>query len=201
MVAGWRWCAYMSTSFGESVLWWDREFDSTGKRIRMDVRCAAREIWEDACKQTRILIGEACAAALLMERSVAQISRYFDGRGIPVSGQDVKRLLTCAFARRLRRYAAKLRRIRLVGDMSQIAALQPARNLTIDEDRRLDAEKIIRQLSERSRRMYELRRQGFDWRETARIFNTTPAAARAEYSRDLRRAKAKTGSKSSPSKT
>lgn len=166
----------------------------------MDVRCAAREIREDACKQTRILTGEACAAALIMERSVAQIFRYLDRRGMPVFGQDVKRLLTCAFVRRLRRYAAKLRRIRLVGDMNQIAALQPARNLTIDEDRRLDAEKIIRQLSERSLRMYELRRQGFDWREIARIFNTTPAAARAEYSRDLRRAKAKAGSKSSPSK-
>lgn len=130
-VARGRWCVYMSTSSGENVLWWDREVDSTGKRIRMDVRCAAREIWEDACKQTRILIGEACAAALLMERSVAQISRYLDRRGIPVSGQDVKRLLTCAFARRLRRYAAKLRRIRLVGDMSQIAASEPVHNVTI----------------------------------------------------------------------
>jgi hypothetical protein len=55
----------------------------------------------------------------------------------------------------------------------------------------LDAEKAARQLSERGRQMYELRHAGFEWREIAQILKTTDAAAQAEFSRDLRRAKLK----------
>ena len=50
--------------------------DPTGKPIRLDVRSAAREVWNDACNQTRALLGEPCEAGGLMERSVSQISRY-----------------------------------------------------------------------------------------------------------------------------
>jgi hypothetical protein len=183
--------ASMNTISGKESLWWDRELDPTGKPIRLDVRSAAREVWNDACNQTRALLGEPCEAAGLMERSVVQISRYLNRRGLSMFSQDTSGLLMCAFCRALRRHVAKLRRIELAPDLSQASERSPTRSCTTEEDCRLDAEKAASQLSERGRQMYELRHAGFEWREIAQILKTTNAAARAEFSRDLRRAKLK----------
>jgi hypothetical protein len=60
----------------------------------------------------------------------------------------------------------------------------------------LDAEKAVRQLSKRGRQMYELRHEGYEWRAIAQILKTTDAAARAEFSRELKRAKLKMKNKS-----
>ena len=107
-------------------------------------------------------------AAILMERSVVQISRYLNRHGVPTFSQDTSRLLMCGFCRALRRHVAKLRRIELAHDLSQVSESHPTRSCTSEEDSRLDAEKAARQLRLRGRQMYELRRAGFEWREIAR---------------------------------
>jgi hypothetical protein len=176
-----------TVSPSKSLVWWDQELDPTGKPIRLDVRSAAREVWNDACTQTRALLGEPCDAAGFMERSVVQISRYLNRRGVPTFSQDTSGLLMCAFCRALSRHVAKLRRIELA---------PPTRSCTTEEDCRLDAEKAVRQLSKRGRQMYELRHEGYEWRAIAQILKTTDAAARAEFSRELKRAKLKMKNKS-----
>lgn len=181
----------MNTLSGKGPLWWDRELDPTGKPIRLDVRSAAREVWNDACNQTRSLLGEPCEAAGLMERSVAQISRYLNRRGLPMFSQDTSGLLMCAFCRGLRRHLAKLRRIELATDMNALSETRSPQSCTSKEDCHLDAEKATRQLSERGRKMYELRDAGFEWKEIAAILHMTDAAARAEFSRELKRARIK----------
>jgi DNA-directed RNA polymerase specialized sigma24 family protein len=181
----------MTNVSSKSPIWWDQELDPTGKPIRLDVRSAAREVWNDACAQTRALLGEPCEAAGLMERSVVQISRYLNRRGLPTFSQDTSGLLMCAFCRALRRHVAKLRRIELAPDLSEPSHRPPARSCASEEDCRLDAEKAARQLSDRGRQMYELRHAGFEWREIAQKLSTTDAAARAEFSRELRRARMK----------
>jgi hypothetical protein len=186
----------MNTLSGKGPLWWDQELDPTGKPIRLDVRSAAREVWNDACNQTRALLGEPCEAAGLMERSVLQISRYLNRRGLPMFSQDTSGLLMCAFCRALRRHVAKLRRIELAPDLNEASERPPTRSCTTEEDCRLDAEKAVRQLSERGRQMYELRHAGFEWREIAQTLKTTDAAARAEFSRDLKRARLRMKNKS-----
>src|SRR5947207_12558704 len=175
---------------GKGPFWWDRDCDSSGKPIRVDVRVAAHEIWDDACQRTRIWLGEPCEAADLMESSVLQISRYLDGRGPAPSPQEIKALLMCAFCRTLRRRARKLQRIQPAGNLSDLSALE-ARGCVGQEDYRLDAEKAARQLSKRGRKLYELRHAGFAWKEIAKVLNSTDAAARAEFSRELRNAKRK----------
>ena len=60
----------------------------------------------------------------------------------------------------------------------------------------MDAEKAARQLTQRGRRMYELRSAGFEWKEIAKLLTTTDAAARAEFSRDLKRVRLKMKNKS-----
>jgi hypothetical protein len=162
------------------------------------VRSAAREVWNDACNQTRALLGEPCEAAGLMERSVVQISRYLNRRGVPAFSQDTSGLLMCAFCRALRRHVAKLRRIELAPDLNEVSERPPTRSCTTEEDCRLDAEKAARQLSKRGRQMYELRDAGFEWKEIAAILNTTDAAARAEFSRELKQARIKMKNKCRP---
>jgi DNA-directed RNA polymerase specialized sigma24 family protein len=190
----------MTTVSSKSPIWWDQELDPTGKPIRLDVRSAAREVWNDACSQTQALLGEPCEAAGLMERSVVQISRYLNRRGVATFSQDTSGLLMCAFCRALRRHVAKLRRIELAPDLSKASERPPTRSCTTEEDCRLDAKKAARQLSTRGRHMYELRHAGFEWREIAQKFNITDAAARAEFSRELKRARLKL-TKKCPRKT
>ena len=190
--------SFMGPVFSKELFWWDRELDSTGRPIRTDVRSAAIELWENACQQANAVLGDACEAAALMEHSVVQISRYLDRRGAALSSSDPKRLLMCAFCRGLRRHAFKLRRIELAGNINEISTLSPSRSRVSQEDCRLDAEKAARQLSERGRAMYELRSSGFEWKEIAQILNTTDAAARAEYSRELKRVRANVNGKCSP---
>jgi hypothetical protein len=181
----------MNTLSGKNPAWWDQELDPTGKPIRLDVRSAAREVWNDACTQARALLGEPCEAAGLMERSVVQISRYLNRRGLPMFSQDTSSLVMCAFCRGLRRHLAKLRRIELATDVNALSETRPPQSCTSKEDCHLDAEKATRQFSERGRKMYQLRDAGFEWKEIAAILNTTDAAARAEFSRELKRARIK----------
>jgi DNA-directed RNA polymerase specialized sigma24 family protein len=188
----------MTTLSGKNPAWWDQELDPTGKPIRLDVRSAAREVWNDACTQARALLGEPCEAAGLMERSVVQISRYLNRRGLATFSQDTSSLLMCAFCRALRRHVVRLRRIELAPDLSEASERPPTRSCTTEEDCRLDAEKAARQLSARGRQMYKLRHAGFEWREIAQKLSTTDAAARAEFSRELKRAKLKLRKKHQP---
>jgi DNA-directed RNA polymerase specialized sigma24 family protein len=190
----------MTTLSGKNPAWWDQELDPTGKPIRLDVRSAAREVWNDACTQARALLGEPCEAAGLMERSVVQISRYLNRRGLATFSQDTSSLLMCAFCRALRRHVVRLRRIELAPDLSEASERPPTRSCTTEEDCRLDAEKAARQLSARGRQMYKLRHAGFEWKEIAATLNTTDAAARAEFSRELKRARLKL-KKKCPTKT
>lgn len=91
----------------------------------------------------------------------------------------------------LRRSVAKLRRIELADDVATLSKPHSPHSCTSKEDCHLDAEKATRQFSERGRKMYKLRDAGFEWREIAAILNTTDAAVRAEFSRELKRARLK----------
>ncbi len=181
----------MNAFSGNNLLWWDRETDYSGRPIRADVRAAARQVWDDACQKTRASLGEACEAAGLMETTVTQVSRYLDRQGIPLFAQDTGGLILCAFIRALRRYAARHRRVELAERPEELAAPNVGRHCTRKADCELDAKKAASHLSERGRKMYELRKTGFEWKEVAQALNTTEGAARAEYSRELKRARLK----------
>ena len=72
----------MSVSM-KRLTWWDREIDDAGRPIRPDVRLAAQEIWQEACRRTQAVLADNAAAAELMEYSVAQVSRYLDRHSAP----------------------------------------------------------------------------------------------------------------------
>jgi DNA-directed RNA polymerase specialized sigma24 family protein len=183
----------MSTFSNRTSLWWDREHDGTGRPLRLDVRNAAHEVWGQACARVQAILGDSTDAAMLMERSVSQVSRYLDRRGSPLDSEDTPGLLMCALCRAVRHYALKLRRMQLVGNFSEFYESPPRGRSCAPskEDCRLDAEKAARRLSPRARTMLDLRRVGFEWKEIAEFFKTTDCAARAEFSREVKKAKAR----------
>jgi DNA-directed RNA polymerase specialized sigma24 family protein len=176
---------------GATPSWWDRDLDSAGNPIRADVRSAARELWDYACQKARTFLGDDSEAPELMEKCVLQVSRYLDRRAVPLFEENTKGLLLCAFYRSIRRQISKLRRFTLMADFSSIKPPRLGRPSVTKEDCRLDAEKLLHQLNDRVRHMYELRDAGHDWKEIATIFNTTEGAARTEFSRELKRLKTK----------
>lgn len=182
---------------GETLSWWDRDLDLAGRPIRPDVRSAARELWSYACQQTRVFLGDPSEAPGLMEASVVQVSHYLDRLAAPHFERDASALLACAFYRRLRRVLAKHRRLELIADVTGLRAPKVSQSCLSKEDCHLDAEKVVRQLSDRARQMYELRTAGYGWKEIADKFEMSDAAARTEFSRELKRLKGLLGGKRS----
>jgi len=160
-----------------ALCWWDRDVDRAGRPIRPDVRLAGHEIWEQACQRTHVLLADYGPAAELMEYAVAQVSRYLDRIGAPPSTRK-HGLLLVAFCRALRRYAAKSRRVELVGEPDELS------NRTINNawvrqvDARLDLERIVRQLSERNAAVLTLRAAAYEWKEIALLLGVSVAAVR-----------------------
>ena len=171
---------------GRILAWWDRDFDHAGRPIRPDVRLASHEIWEQACQRTQVLLADQSPAAELMENTVAQVSRYLDRIGAPLSTRK-HGLVLVAFCRALRRYAAKSSRLELVGgagDLSQHAA----DNAWVRQvDARLDFEKIVRQLTERNAAALTLRAAEFEWKEIADLFGVSVSAVRNNFWREIER--------------
>lgn len=177
-----------SGSFSKPPIWWDREVDSTGKQIRKDVRDAAHMIWERAVFQVKRNLGDPGEAATLMETTVSQVSRYLDRKNAPACTSDTAAVLMCALGRNLRRYAAKMKRIELLDDLSELTDVTSHDGCGPSKmDCRIDAEKVARKLNPRSRVMLHLRTVGFDWKEVAAALKMTDCAARAEFSREIRR--------------
>src|SRR6266545_1080172 len=110
----------MSVSM-KRLTWWDREIDDAGRLIRPDVRLAAQEIWQEACRRTQVVLADNAAAAELMECSVAQVSRYLDRHSAPLRACKMNGLLLLAFSRALKRRAGKINRIQSIGGTSDFA--------------------------------------------------------------------------------
>jgi len=169
---------------GRILVWWDREVDGVGRRIRPDARLAAHGIWEQACQRTVATLGDHGPAAELMECAVAQVSRYLDRLGAP-DGSRKHGLLMVAFCRNLRRHAEKLGRVELVGGANELGIHASSRSWIDRTNARLDLERIVRHLSKPSTTVLMLRAAGFEWKEIARLLRTTPAAARNSFWREI----------------
>ena len=171
---------------GRRLAWWDRDVDRTGRPIRPDVRSAGHEIWEQACQRTNVLLGDCAPAAELMEYTVAQVSRYLDRIGAPLSTRK-HGLLLVAFCRALRRYAAKMNRLELVGGSDELSNHTEDNAWARQVNARLDLENIVRQLSARNAAVLTLRAAEYEWKEIAQLFGVTTGAIRNAFWREIGR--------------
>lgn len=169
---------------GNMLVWWDRDVDQAGRQIRPDVRLAGHEIWDCACEWTRAAVGEHAPAAELMESVVAQVSRYLDRIGAPLSPRK-HGLLLAAFSRTLRRYTAKSARLHVVGDSNELSYCIADERWTSGIYSRLQLENIVRKLSARNANVLMLRAAGYKWKEIASSFGSSVAAVRSGFWREI----------------
>ena len=181
----------MASLGSNGPVWWDRDCDSASRPIRPDVRAAAHQIWDSACRRVRSLLGDASEAPELMENAVAQVSRYLDRTGAGPFTQNTTGILMCAFCRSLRRYALKLKRPQLVGGSAEFSEWRTAHNWSALVELWLDLEKLGSDVSHKTRFMLGLRARGFDWKEIAGVLHMTDTAARTAFWREVRRARLK----------
>ena len=182
---------FMTSLGSNGPVWWDRECDSAGRPIRADVRAAAHQIWDTACRRVQSLLGDASEAPELMEKVVVQVSRYLDRSGAGLFTQNTSGVLMCAFCRALRRYAMRLKRLQLVGGSAELSQLRTAGNWSALVELWLELEKLSRNVSDQTRAMVGLRLRGFDWKEIAGVLQITDTAARTAFWREVRRARLK----------
>lgn len=171
--------------------WWDTERDRAGRVIRADVRAAAHEIWERARSRTNSVLGDSAEAAELMEYSVERISGYLERARAPLGSQSTAGLLMVTFHGALLRYAAKVKRLETVGGTNELSERLPDDGWAKQIDARLDLEKVVRTLTDRSRTILALRDAGYEWKEVAQMLGITVSAAKNGFLRDVRRAKSK----------
>ena len=169
---------------GRVLVWWDRDFDHSGRPIRSDVRSAGRDLWEQACQQTIATLSDHGPAAELMETAVAQASRYLDRIGAPLPSRK-HGLVMVAFRRALRRHAAKLSRYELVGDPEELSWRASSTDWVSQADVRLQLEDVVRQLSARNGNVLMLRAAGYEWKEIAVVFGTSVASVRNGFWREI----------------
>ncbi len=137
------------------------------------------------------MLGDSAEAAELMERSVAQVSSYLDRAGAPLGSQSTAGLLMVTFYRSLLQYAARAKRLETVGGTNELSDMLPADGWAKHIDARIDLEKLVRSLSDRSRTILALRDAGYQWKEVAQMLGISMTAAKNGFLRDLRRAKSK----------
>jgi DNA-directed RNA polymerase specialized sigma24 family protein len=168
--------------------WWDREFDDQGRSIRSDVRLAAHEIWDKACRRTIAVLGDEAEAAELMESTVMRVSEFLDRKADPAQTDKVPGLLMVSFCRELNRLAARLRRLETAGSAIDLEGEKEDWSWWEKVGRELDKEKILAKLSLTHRHIWFLRDQGYDWSEIARRMQTSAASLKSGYWRALQKA-------------
>lgn len=175
----------MTTIPGSGPMWWDREVDSTGLPIRADVRATAHTIWNAAAGKASTRLGDSWQAAELMESSVEQVSRYLNGREVPVFSREISRLLMRGFMFSLNRRSTVRCRLKLVGDCNDLDRLFQLSGGDEKMLLRLDMAKVRERMSEQGWRICNLRLEGFSWTKIAGILGISKANAKVCYAREL----------------
>jgi len=124
-----------------------------------------------------------------MESTVAQVSRYLDRAGVVEFSRKIDGLLMFAFQRALHRRVSKLRRLNSFEGTGELSHWAVDRTWMRQIHARLDLERIVQLLSERSRTVLALRYAGYSWKESAKVLGASVSGLRSAFWRDVARVK------------
>jgi DNA-directed RNA polymerase specialized sigma24 family protein len=163
--------------------WWDRESDSDGNPIRTDVREAAQEIWPKVCRLAASVTGDSTDAFEMMELCVMRVSRYLNERGKGLHTQKTSGLLIVAFRNELLTRNAKQKKMDSIDDEQTKSCSTPSWATEIEL--RIDLDRLVRRVSERTRTTLLLREAGYEWKEIAIRLGITVSTAKNGFCREL----------------
>jgi len=167
------------------LLWFDRDYDAFGNRVRTDVREAAKGKWP----QLRVLAQRRLGSRELeiqelFENVVAKVSCYLNEIHAPP--QDPSGLLVLKFKQELNTLARRLDRLQPSGNAKDMEPLINQVEWGEDADRKIFLEEIVRSLSKSNRAVLRLRNAGYDWDEIAVMFRTNASTLRNSFWREIR---------------
>jgi DNA-directed RNA polymerase specialized sigma24 family protein len=171
--------------------WWDRDLDDHGMQLRADVRQMAHQFWPEARRRVGSVLGDSTEAAEIMEKAVLKISHYLDRNHVPSFAPHIAPLLSLKFCQELRRCYARLRCFRSAIGSDGLDGLSADCAWLEKVNRHIDFDKLLPYLSQRSRRIIEMRALGNEWREISKKLNIATSTARNGFWRDIHQALSK----------
>ena len=170
----------------QDLVWFDREFDSTGKPIRVDVREAAKRKWPQLCAFARRRLGDRdLEIQELFEKSVERVSQYLDRKQAPP--QDASALLALKFRQDLYELGRRVRRLTTTGSSRDLEPMLRGSEWVAETDRHIFLEELVRHLTKQNRIVLRLRAAGYDWSEIARMVQGNSSTVRNKFWREVRR--------------
>lgn len=173
----------------EAPLWWDRDIDRTGRKIRLDVREAALNVWQGPSFRIQFIVSDPSQAADLMEKTVAQLSRYLDRKEIALFSRKIEGLVAYSFQRAVKREFLKRSRMLPLDESGALSKSAADETWQRKVQARLELLELIGLLTEKSRSVLALRYAGYTWKETAQVMDESIPSLRSAFWRDVNRVK------------
>lgn len=177
----------MSSSSNDSQPWWDRECDHQGRRLREDVRRAARNVWPYLSYLGKQALSDfESDGPLLMEKVIDEVSAYLNARDVPE--HDPSGLVVVSFRHELYRLAEKQTKTVPLDTAMDLSDWLRTSQSASEMDQRIFVEELVRQLRPRNQAILRLRMAGYEWKEIAGILGISPSTVRNDFWRDIKRA-------------
>jgi DNA-directed RNA polymerase specialized sigma24 family protein len=189
------------SSNSDAPLWFPKR-DKSGGVFKKSIARAALKDWDrlrDYAARRRI---DSSFAADIVENIVKSMSA---GRNRSDQNQVLNPgpYLFARFTRRIKRLAARERRIEYLGTPRELESCKGSQGWEwpLRLENTIQAEEVIGYMDEQTRRIYVRRMQGFSWKEIAKKQGTTVNTAIKAYSRGLARVRERMQSKGNESQS
>jgi hypothetical protein len=173
-----------------NAVWWDREVDEQGHRLRKDVRKAGHEVWGSVRRYVAVILGDDSDAAQFLEAAVHDISDYLDRQRARLFSTNAAALIMSAVRSALRRQASKRRREKAVGGSSDLAPCLLAPDWRDKVEPHLDLQKVTSGFSKLARDVLALRLEGYRWKQVSEHLGVAVPVAKRSVQRELPKARA-----------
>jgi len=160
----------------------------SGTAVEPDVLDVARRNWLRVLSYARSHGEDSSVAANIFESVLLATSRI--RRSSEKSRNAIRNIdayVYVGFVRKFNRYLAKQPKIQFVGSLHDVHTLhdiRTSRGAPTAEDELLTKE-LLQQMSQRTRRTFYLRANGYSWKETGQLLKTTANSAQVLFNKEI----------------